>query len=147
MRKNPWRDKKSRAAIMHGIRLAVKKRKNQPMRQKYLQHCDWIRGLPCLICGNPIETECAHIRYAEPRAGKEITGMGIKPNDCFVVPLCGHHHRDQHLFGNERRWWAAKSIDPVFAALALKAVSGDHEAGQRICAAWRDGCGANYASQ
>jgi hypothetical protein len=98
------------------------------------KHRGFIRQLPCLVCGNSISTEAAHVRYAEPRAAKPITGIGIKPDDTFIVPLCGDCHREQHDVG-ERKFWS--EIDPVYVALALTRISGDHEAGSLICAAWR----------
>jgi hypothetical protein len=93
-------------------------------------HLDFVRGLPCCVCGDNTATEAAHIRYSDPRIAKPITGIGIKPDDRFVVPLCGRHHREQHQF-NEREWWYGK-VDPVLIALALFSVSGDHAAGTKI---------------
>ncbi len=99
-------------------------------RERSKQHLDFIRGLSCCICGNNIETEAAHVRYADPTVAKPITGIATKPDDRFVVPLCSGHHRDQTNYGNERKWWGEK--DPVKIALALYAVSGDHFAGEQI---------------
>lgn len=76
--------------------------------------------------------EAAHIRYSEPRAAKPITGIGTKAANSFVVPLCGRHHRNQHDAGNERAWWDAHLLDPIYISLALWHVSGDHEAGLQI---------------
>lgn len=94
-------------------------------------HLDFIRGLPCIICGNPIETEAAHIRFHDLRAAKEPTGIGRKPDDRWTLPLCGQDHRRQHSM-NEREFWRTEGIDPIFCALALWAVSGDHYAGTII---------------
>lgn len=104
------------------------------MRRLNSAHLTWIRSLPCVICGDSATTEAAHIRFADPRAAKPITGMGIKPDDRWTVPLCGRHHRNQHSKG-ERRFWQDMGIDPIFVALALDAVSGDHEAGCQIVTA------------
>lgn len=101
-------------------------------RQLDKRHCEFIRALPCLVCGNNVMTECAHIRYAEPRAAKRPTGLGERPDDDWTVPLCGRHHRLQHTT-NEKRWWTLQGIDPVFVALALRRVTGDHGAGVLIC--------------
>lgn len=100
-------------------------------RIKNERHCKFIRSLRCLICGDNTTTECAHIRYSDRRAGKPVTGLGIRPDDAFTVPLCGNHHRQQHEVG-ERDWWRANGIDPIFIALALYRVSGDHETGEQI---------------
>lgn len=101
------------------------------MRKKSDKHLDFIRSLPCTICPNGIETQAAHVRFADPRAAKPITGMGIKPDDAFTVPLCGRHHNEQHG-GNEKHFWQRYGIDPIFVALALWRVSGDYEAGIKI---------------
>ena len=92
---------------------------------------DYIRQLPCLMCGDNTSVEAAHIRFADPRAAKPITGIGTKSGDRWTVPLCGACHRSQHSEG-ERRWWAERHIDPIFIAMALDDAAGDHEAGCQI---------------
>lgn len=99
-------------------------------------HLAFVRGLPCLVCPNDIETEAAHIRFADARAHKRQVGKGEKPSDEWAVPLCSKHHREQHRM-NEARFWAEAGIDPVFVALALTRVSGDAQAGCEIVAANR----------
>jgi hypothetical protein len=93
-------------------------------------HLDFIRSLPCLVCGKGA-VEAAHIRYADARAAKDITGMGTKSDDAWAIPLCTDHHRIQHTMG-ERRFWTQQKIDPIFVALALYRVSGDEESGNKI---------------
>jgi hypothetical protein len=105
-------------------------------RQKDEKHCEWIRSLPCIICLDNTASECCHIRYSEPKAAKPITGLGIKPDDCWTLPMCNQHHRQQHEIG-ERTFWNAYSIQPIYVALALYRVSGDHEAGTQIIEAWQ----------
>lgn len=103
-------------------------------------HLDFIRELPCVVCGNNIETQAAHVRYAEPLAGKRPSGNSEKPHDHFTIPLCGACHLGpggQHTT-NERGWWQNIGIDPVYLALALWRVSGDHAAGSRIVSAWHE---------
>ena len=85
------------------------------MTEKYR---NFIRTLPCLVCKNPIETEAAHVRFADARAAKPASGVGIKPADHWLVPLCSRHHRDQHSVP-EKEWWSAVGIDPIFVAMAL----------------------------
>ena len=75
------------------------------------------------------------MRYADARAAKRYIGIAEKADDCWTVPLCGLHHRDQHQ-NEERAWWALWNIDPVFLALALHRVSGDHTAGEQIIRAY-----------
>ncbi len=106
-------------------------------RQKNEKHCEFIRSLPCLICMDNTATECCHLRFAEPRAAKPITGMGIKPDDCWTVPMCNQHHRLQHEQGEKLFWAWHNTKLPIFIALALYRVSGDHEAGMKIIEAWQ----------
>lgn len=93
-------------------------RQREP-RQRDEKHLDFIRSLPCCICGG-IDTEAAHIQTASLENGKLHTGMSEKPSDKWAVPLCNRHHREQHASGNELKWWQAKGIDPFMLALTLK---------------------------
>jgi Protein of unknown function (DUF968) len=95
-------------------------------------HLAFIRTLPCIVCGNNIETEAAHIRMADRSVAKPMTGIATKCDDRFTVPLCGSCHRAQHACGNENRWWADHGMDPIKLALALYSVSGDYERGEQI---------------
>lgn len=101
------------------------------MRRKDEKHLTFIRTLECCICGDNTSTEAAHIRFADARIGKPITGNSIKPDDRFTLPLCGSHHREQHST-NERRFWSAQGMDPVLLSLALYSVSGEDEEASRI---------------
>lgn len=87
---------------------------------KSTTHLDLIRQLPCLLSGRP--AEAAHVRYADSSHGKTETGMGRKPDDCWVVPLCPELHRladgCQHD-SDERKWWAQFNIDPLKVAELL----------------------------
>lgn len=87
-------------------------------RQFSEKHLDRIRQLPCLICLNNIMTEAAHIRMADPRIAKPLTGGGTKPDDKYTVPLCGDHHREQHKT-SERAFWDKYKLDPILISLAL----------------------------
>ena len=99
------------------------------------KHLDFIRSLPCLVCGDNTATEAAHIRYADSRAAKPITGLGTRSGD-WMVPLCGSCHRSQHK-ESERRWWRDRNINPVEVAAYLRLASGDHHAGCQIIAGAR----------
>ena len=103
-------------------------------RQKSDKHLDFIRSLPCVVCGNNISTEAAHVRFGDRRAAKRPTGMGERPDDTWTVPLCGEHHREQHAMG-EQRFWRLHGIDPIFVSLALARAAGDYEAGAQIVSA------------
>lgn len=106
-------------------------------RQRYEKHLRMVRQLPCCVCKstpdnpNNATTEAAHVRYASPENGKRYVGKGEKPDDRWVVPLCGQHHRDQHEIG-EREFWLLAGIDPVRLAVALWASTGDFAEAERI---------------
>jgi hypothetical protein len=101
-------------------------------RQKDDRHLSFIRLLPCTICGDNTTVEAAHIRYPDPRAAKRQTGKGERPDDKWTIPMCGNHHRLQHEFGDEEMFWRGVGCDPIFIALALYSVSGNHELGCQI---------------
>ena len=92
-------------------------RQRQP-RIKDNKHLDYIRSLPCCICGG-IDTEAAHIRTASLEHGKQHTGMAEKPSDKWVLPLCNRHHREQHSM-NEMDFWKCHGINPFILAMTLK---------------------------
>lgn len=58
-------------------------------------HLAWIRGHECAVNGDDCEgrIEAAHVR------GGTDGGLGKKPGDNFVLPLCSYHHRMQHVVG------------------------------------------------
>ena len=93
------------------------------------KHLAFIRGLPCIRCADSTSTEAAHLRRSDARIGFKNPGVGQKPSDCFVLPLCGKCHRLQHQIGEDDFW---KDFDPLLLALALYAISGDQEEAQRI---------------
>jgi hypothetical protein len=93
------------------------------------KHLQFIRGLPCIRCLDNTATEAAHLRRADARIAKPITGISIKPDDRFVLPLCGKDHRRQHAIG-EKNFWV--DCEPELWALALYSISGDHAEGEKI---------------
>lgn len=100
-------------------------------RVKNDRHLDFIRSLPCVCCGNNIESEAAHLRMGELAIGKRYTGKSEKPSDCWTIPLCGKHHREQHSMG-EAAFWERYDINPFVVCMALYASSGEFEAGEQI---------------
>ena len=105
-------------------------------RRHNAAHLQFIRNLPCIKCLDCTSVEAAHIRRADARIAKPITGIGIKPDDRFVLPLCGRHHRIQHEIGENAFW---ENCDPELWALALYSITGDQEAGEKIIqAVFRD---------
>lgn len=73
----------------------------------------WIRTLPCMAC---MRTPSQAAHYRAGQAG----GIGLKPSDDRVTPLCFECHRSQHDVG-ERRWWRDVGIDPENAINLLRA--------------------------
>lgn len=88
-------------------------------REENPAYLAYVRTLPCLVCARPGPNDPAHLRSAARQYGKRLTGMGEKPDDKWVLPLCRTHHEDQHR-NNELRWWARMGFpDPFAVALAL----------------------------
>lgn len=104
-------------------------------RQKIDSHLAYLRELPCIVCGNDIETQAAHLRFSDARVAKFNAGVGQKADDFFCLPLCGQHHNEQHAMGDERKFWKRVGIDPILYALRLWSVTGNHELGCKIVAA------------
>lgn len=68
-------------------------------------HLKWIRGFKCCVPGcdmRPIEA--AHVRTGTGG------GMGMKPDDTWVISLCRDHHAEQHRVG-EPAFQARHGID------------------------------------
>lgn len=96
-------------------------------------HLAFIRSLPCCLSdkgGCQHAVEAAHVRYRSLRAGKRETGKAEKPSDCWVVPLCAKHHREQHDAGGEQLWWGNR--DPLILCAFLYLHSGDAEAAKMV---------------
>jgi hypothetical protein len=105
-------------------------RQRQPRRVD-ASHLAYIRQLPCLVCLDNTATEAAHVRMPAIEADKPKIGLQEKPDDVWVLPLCGACHRRQHHDG-EKKFWDFGIFNPIFLCLALYRVSGDTEAGERI---------------
>lgn len=58
------------------------------------RHIDWVRNQPCCVpeCGR-WPSEAHHVRTAAN------SGVGLKPDDSFTVPLCRYHHDAYHRLG------------------------------------------------
>lgn len=88
------------------------------------KHLTAIRQCPCVKCGS-VPSEAAHVRMSSAAHGKR-SGLGEKPSDCWTVPLCSDHHKEQHRKGELTFWWDL-DISPVLLAHKLYAVSPDVE--------------------
>ncbi len=77
--------------------------------------------MSCTICAKPGPNDAAHLRSSALQYDKPHTGMGEKPDDKWVLPLCRFHHDEQHR-GNELACWLSYGIaDPFALAIALYA--------------------------
>lgn len=65
-------------------------------------HLAWVRKRDCACrgvgfydcnLGDNNRVEAAHVRTGTDG------GTSIKPSDCWVIPLCAAHHRQQHQIG------------------------------------------------
>jgi hypothetical protein len=92
-------------------------RQRQP-REKSKKYLDYIRSLPCCICGDNTTTEAAHLRTSNIELGKDDHGWG-RPDDKWALPLCGKHHREQHTM-NEMDFWRCHGKDPFLIAITLR---------------------------
>ena len=59
----------------------------KPIRdRKYLE---WVASHPCLVCGGPAG-QAHHVRFGH------AAGMGTKPDDLRVIPVCAKCHDKIH---------------------------------------------------
>lgn len=95
-------------------------------REKHAAHLEFIRNLPCCVCGDNTATEAAHLRSSNLDYGKRHTGMAEKPHDMWCLPLCGVDHRAQHN-AKELNFWTNYGINPFVLSMSLWCSSGDYE--------------------
>lgn len=102
-------------------------------------HLALIRRLGCLSCDADPAGEAAHLRMA--RDGKPVTGIGIKPDDRYALPLCPACHTDgpgaQHKMG-EVAFWRGLGIDALVVCQRLYAASPDVEVMRAVVFAERE---------
>jgi len=91
-------------------------------------HLQFVRSLPCCLCGDNVTVEVAHIRMGY-HGWKRPMGMGER-DDRWVIPLCGRHHRDQHNM-REAIFWRTQKRNPARLARMLWMMTGDHAAASR----------------
>lgn len=84
-------------------------------------HLAFVRGFVCAVsptygheCGG--KTEAAHCRTGTDG------GTGMKPSDCYTLPLCTNHHAEQHRIG-EKSFEAKYKIDMKAIASKLWSIS------------------------
>lgn len=80
----------------------------KPRREQRIRcpgHLKFVRSHECVVPGchrRPIEA--AHVRTGT------VCGVGLKPDDSWVVSMCRDHHAEQHRIG-ETSFEAKYSID------------------------------------
>jgi len=115
------KDKKSREKAL------VRSQGQRQPRERDPGYLAFLRRLPCVV--GPIKGDCcggrtdpAHIRFADPKAGRRNPGLSAKPDDKWCLPVCRFHHEAQHAYGNEAEWWAVEvGADPTDLARAFYA--------------------------
>lgn len=65
-----------------------------------------VREQACAICASPF-TVPHHVMFTDHPA------LSLKVSDYNTIALCGQHHRDLHMHGNEEQWWALEGVDPI----------------------------------
>ena len=72
---------------------------------------------------------CSHVRFGDVDVVNP--GLGRKPDDARVVPLCRTCHERQHR-GREGAFWEEVGIDPAKLAEELYKHTGDLERCQKV---------------
>jgi hypothetical protein len=95
-------------------------RKPGAKRDKRPDYLALVRRCPCLGCDHDQKCEAAHVRYMATlqRDIKPITGIGIKPDDLWALPLCAGCHHRQHEIG-EHVFWDGLGLNPLTIAMDL----------------------------
>lgn len=87
------------------------------------KHLAFVRKLPCCVCLRMDTVQACHIRKGLPNHLKG--GMGMKPPDCVVIPMCHEHHSLNHAKGDLTFWGDMNK--PIELANALWLMTGDRE--------------------
>lgn len=98
-------------------------------RERDNTHLAFVRRLPCTLCRAEGGVDAAHVRFGSLSYGKPHTGMGMKPDDKWTVPLCRGCHTTQHK-QNEKAFWDGNGINVLQLALSLYENSGDELSGR-----------------
>lgn len=94
---------------MMALPARISKTPKRASRWRSQAHCAFVtRDFACAMCGSKLNREAAHVRMGSG------AGMGQKPDDWRVVPLCaGPHsnidgqlgcHNRQHIIGEPAFW-------------------------------------------
>ena len=92
-------------------------------------HLKFIRTLCCMSCGGTDTIQAAHIRTAAN------SGVGMKPADRHVIPLCFRCHKLQHDIGQKAFFGDVPSV--LKLADRLYSATGDWKEGMKIIRTYR----------
>lgn len=96
-------------------------------------HRRFVAGLVCCACG-AAGCQAAHIRH------NTGGGMGLKPSDVWVVPLCPRCHGVQHNAAELKFWERQFGIERIKdLAATLYAFTGDREECLQMVRHYRNG--------
>ena len=96
-------------------------------------HLRFVASLPCVVTGRP-DVQAAHIRRGTDG------GMGMKPSDCYVVPLSVGAHAEQHRVGELDFWYPLGGYEKaIVLAKELYAHTGDRIKCMELVARFRCG--------
>lgn len=99
------------------------------MKLRDEKHLAWIKTLPCCVWNRPAPSDPAHIRKGS------YSGVGQKPDDFLVVPLCHELHHLQHNIGEVTFWNTHGGLlNAKKLAMDLYDVSGDTMAALKLIA-------------
>lgn len=93
------------------------KKPKRETRWRSPAHLTFIRSFRCAFPGcSGMPIEAAHVRLGSG------AGMGQRPDDHRVVPLCKHHHTSQHAQGEATFWHtyeiaSGQTVDQLLDAL------------------------------
>lgn len=111
-RSNFGRDMRKKAKSFLGMKRKALRRRGR----RYTEHrkecfgekADWVRELPCLVCGNTPSDP-----HHEPPVSR-----GGKSED--LTPLCRFHHGQRHSLGSPEMFKLAHGIDLVAEAACIE---------------------------
>lgn len=126
----------SRSTKEIGRRIAVKAKRVKARRVSVLRdrsYLDWLKERTCVACflvEKLIGARQVHVdRYVDPAHGP-VNGAASKGPDNEAVPLCRHHHDEQHRIGwtaFEAKYGVSREKEAV-AHYAAYLISKEHNA-------------------
>jgi len=110
-------------SLLKQPRLTKRKQYSNRGREHDENYLALIRKCPCASCGHDPCGIAAHVRTSSAAHGKPCTGMQMKPDDKWTVPLCHECHMRQHSLG-ELTFWYELGINAVLLCTKLQKAGG-----------------------